>query len=173
MIECEDSVSPLWLCVCRASRMALKAVCLSLWSLLNTKKNRYEPSQVPVCSQWIGSGSLGSSVLIVWRSQQNRLFFSFADINSKLNLLCGDKTLFSRWTSKHMLTTVSLCASEDSLMLQECHIVPMFFFFHPVRQTFNQLHNAKPPLYRICFFFWLNAAADLTWKVCIIVPNRF
>lgn len=129
MIECEDSVSPLWLCVCCASRMALKAVCLSLWSLLNTKKNRYEPSQVPVCSQWIGSGSLGSSVLIVWRSQQNRLFFSFADINSKLNLLCGDKTLFSRWTSKHMLTTVSLCASEDSLMLQECHIVPMFFFF--------------------------------------------
>lgn len=23
------------------------------------------------------------------------------------------------------------------------------------------------------FFFWLNAAADLTWNVCIIVPNWF
>lgn len=57
--ECEDSVSPLWLRVRPASRMALKAVCLSLWSLLNTKKNLcHEPSLVPVCSQRKGSGSM-------------------------------------------------------------------------------------------------------------------
>lgn len=90
IIECEDSVSPLWLSVFPASRMALKAVCLSLWSLLNTKKNLYsESSQVPVCSQWISSGAIlnGAGVIHLYsmtKPAQQIQFFNLLKINSNL-----------------------------------------------------------------------------------------
>lgn len=72
------------------------------------------------------------------------LFFPLLTLIVHRLLLYGGRISFSTPTSVHLRATVTLCASEESLKVHKCHVVPMFCFIPPVKQTLNQLHNAKP-----------------------------